>query len=162
MNAKTYLSVLIILILLTPVVIVSRAFRVQENKTNFYASKAYAQEQTIKELTVKPEQLSEHDQIVAYIKKVFGKDADKAFRLLKGSGKCGGENGSFNPLALNDNTKWGGRGKDWGVFQINDSWQGVNPKFLKNWKVNVEIAHQLFVENGHKFNLWTGGKCQGI
>lgn len=99
-----------------------------------------------------------------YIKYVFGKDSDKAFLLLKGNGTkdaCA-ENRYLNPKAKNDNTEWGGRGIDWGVFQINDSWQGVNPKFLLNWKVNIEVAHQLYVENGNSFKLWTCGKVYGI
>lgn len=100
---------------------------------------------------------SEHQQIVEYITQVFGKDAPKAFRLLE----C--ENRSLNPLAVHDNEKWGqGIGQDIGVFQINNYWQGVQNKFLKNWKVNIEIAHQLFVENDNSFKLWTCGRKLGI
>src|SRR6185312_8484633 len=50
---------------------------------------------------------TEHDQIIAYIKQVFRKDSDKAFELLN----C--ENHALNPLAINDNTIWGGVGRDW-------------------------------------------------
>lgn len=102
--------------------------------------------------------------VESYIKYVFGNDAPKAFMLLKGDGSkdaCA-ENRTLNPDALNDNTSWGGKGKDWGVFQINDKWQGVQSKFLLNYKVNIQIAHQLFEENGKSFKLWTCGKVYGI
>lgn len=105
--------------------------------------------------------ITEHEQIVAYIEKIFGKDAPKAFLLLHGNGKCSGENGSLNPDAQNYNSD-SIHSVDIGVFQINNYWQKVQPKFLYNWKINIEIAHQLYKENGNKFNLWTGGKCQGI
>lgn len=98
-----------------------------------------------------------------YIKYVFEEDTSKAILLLqgKGEGTCA-ENRYLNPSALNDNTAWGGKGKDWGVFQINDSWQGVQGKFLLNYKVNIQIAHQLFEESGKSFKLWTCGKIYGI
>lgn len=99
---------------------------------------------------------TEHEQIIDYIYSVFGKDAPTAFKLLS----C--ENHALNPNALNDNTQWGGVGRDWGVFQINDTWQKVQSKFLLNYVINIQIAHQLYIENGHRFNLWTCGKEMGI
>lgn len=107
-------------------------------------------------------ELSEHDQIAHYITEVFGSDAPKAFQLLRGNGKCSGENGNLDPNAVNDNTTWGGIGQDIGVFQISNKWQGVQDKFLKNWHINVQIAYQLFIENHKHFNLWTSGRCQGL
>ncbi len=99
---------------------------------------------------------TEREQIDAYIVEVFGEDSDKAFKVLS----C--ENNAHNPLAVNTagNTPAGSR--DTGVFQINEYWQKTQYKFLLNWKVNVEIAHQLFEENGKSFHLWTCGRKLGV
>lgn len=121
---------------------------------------AYAPTATFNKPVVSLPSDPEHVQIENYIKSVFGKYSDTAFQLLTDP-RCH-ENGSLNPSAENDNTKWGGVGRDWGIFQINDTWQKVQPKFLLNWRINVQIAYQLFVENGHRFNLWTCGKVLGI
>lgn len=100
---------------------------------------------------------TEHEQIVAYIKEVFGSDSDKAFKLLS----C--ENHALNPKALNDNTSWGGIGQDLGIFQINTVWQGVSNKaFLYNWRINIDIAHDIYVRDGKQFKLWTCGRKLGI
>lgn len=98
------------------------------------------------------------------IKEVFGKYYPKAILLLKGrKGSDCAENIGLNPNALNDNTKWGGVGRDWGVFQINDKWQGVtNTKFLKDPDINIRIAWRIFEDSGHSFKLWTCGKYYGI
>ena len=116
-----------------------------------FASTVYAEEPA--ELDV---QTDEQREIVAYIKEVFGKDADKAFKLLS----C--ENSSLNPRAVNTagNTPAGSR--DTGVFQINEYWQKVQYKFLLNYKVNIEIAHQIYTENGNTFERWTCGRKFGI
>ncbi len=118
-------------------------------------TRAYAPTHRVYASTEEPEQ-SEHDQIVAYINEVFGDDADKAFKLLS----C--ENASLNPNAVNTagNTPAGSR--DTGVFQINEYWQKVQYKFLLNWRVNVEIAHQLYRENGDSFKLWSCAKKVGL
>lgn len=99
---------------------------------------------------------SEQQQIIAYVEEVFGPDAPKAFKLL------GCENARLNPSASNTagNTPAGSR--DLGVFQINEHWQRTQGKFLLNWKVNVQIAKQLFDENGGSFKLWTCGRKLGI
>ena len=100
---------------------------------------------------------SEHDQIASYIKEVFGKDSDKAFKLLS----C--ENSALNPKALNDNTTWGGVGKDYGVFQINNKWQGVsNEAFLYDWRTNIDMAYSIYSRDGYSFKLWTCGRKLGI
>jgi hypothetical protein len=99
------------------------------------------------------------------IKEVFGEHYSKAMLLLKGNGKPGAcaENRALNPEALNDNTKWGGVGKDWGVFQINDHWQGVrNTRFLKDPAINIRIAWRIYEDNGYSFKLWTCGKFYKI
>lgn len=97
----------------------------------------------------------EQEQIVAYIKEVFGQHADKAFYLLS----C--ENSRLDPEVINVNTD-SRQSKDVGIFQINEYWQRTQAKFLANWKINIEIAHQLYKENGNQFNLWTCGKKLGI
>lgn len=97
----------------------------------------------------------EQQQIVDYIKEVFGIHADKAFYLLS----C--ENSKLDPTVINVNTD-ARQSKDVGIFQINEYWQRTQEKFLKNWKINIEIAHQLYKENGNQFNLWTCGKKLNI
>jgi len=101
---------------------------------------------------------TEKEEIAAYIQEVFGKEAPKAFRLLIECGK----NASLNPDAVNTAGNFPVGSRDIGVFQINEHWQKVQGKFLFNWKINVEIAHQLYVENGNSFKLWTGGRKCGI
>lgn len=97
----------------------------------------------------------EKRQIVAYIKEVFGNDADTAFKLLS----C--ENASLNPNAVNTAGNSPAGSRDTGVFQINEYWQKTQYKFLLNWKVNVEIAHQIYKDNG-SFDRWTCGRKLGI
>ncbi len=97
-----------------------------------------------------------HQMIKEYINSVFGTDAPKAMLLLS----C--ENKGLNPLAVNDNTTWGGVGQDIGIFQINTIWQGVSNKaFLYDWKINVDIAHNIYERDG-SFKLWTCGRKLSI
>ena len=103
------------------------------------------------------------------IKEVFGEHFDKAMLLLKGDGKEGAcaENRSLNPNSLNDNTWWGGTGKDYGVFQINDYWQGIRhegkaEQFLFDPHINIRIAWRIYEDSGYSFHLWTCGKVYGI
>ena len=95
---------------------------------------------------------STQQNIIDEIKKVFGKDSNRAFKLLQ----C--ENGKLNPDAVNTNTDGS---KDFSVFQVNNRWQGVQGKFLLNWKVNILIAKQIFDES-HSFKMWTCGQKLGI
>lgn len=108
--------------------------------------------------TPEPTEVDPNKEIIEEeVKRVFGKDYPNAKRVLD----C--ENFARNPKALNDNTKWGGRGKDWGVFQINDSWQGVtNISFLTDYKINIQMAHNIFKSWGNNFQAWTCGKKMGI
>lgn len=96
------------------------------------------------------------DQIRDDIKNVFGQYADKAFKLLS----C--ENSSFNPNAKNVNSdQW--NSTDWGVFQINDHWQGVSNKaFLQDPAINIRMAYNIFSRDGYSFKLWTCGRKLGI
>ena len=95
-----------------------------------------------------------------YIKQVFGQDTAKAMTLLS----C--ENPSHDPNAVNTLGNYPPGSRDIGVFQINEFWQGVNGKFLFNWKVNIEVAKQLFDENGGHFwgpqTTWTCGRKLGV
>ena len=102
----------------------------------------------IKEIPV-PVDTSEKEAIVDYIKQVFGDDADKALLLLS----C--ENRQLNPTITSATN-------DHGIFQINAYWQKIQPKFLKNPKINIEVAKQLYDENGGSFRLWSCGKRLGI
>lgn len=97
---------------------------------------------------------SENDEIRAYIKEVFGTDSDKAFKLLQ----C--ENASLKPDRVNTAGNFPEGSRDIGVFQINEYWQKVPAKFLFNWKINVQIAHQLYTENG--FKQWACAKRMGV
>lgn len=99
---------------------------------------------------------SEQEEIIAFIKQTFGKDSDNAIKIAK----C--ESG-LRPNAVNDNTTWGGRGIDKGLFQINTSWQGVtNDNFLYDYKINTLMAKTIFDSWGHNFQAWTCGKKLGI
>ena len=65
--------------------------------------------------------------------------------------------------AVNDNTTWGGKGRDIGIFQINTFWQKMyNEKLLMDPAINIRIAYKLFKDNGFSFKLWTCGKVYGI
>lgn len=111
------------------------------------------------------EESSQYEQIRQEIIEVFGEHADKAFLLLQGEG-CA-ENRALNPNALNDNTAWGGVGKDYGIFQINDYWQGVRhegkaEQFLFDPSINIRIAWRLYEDDNYSFKLWTCGRYHGI
>lgn len=121
---------------------------------DFTPSKAYVKEVLVTPTPPIKNPSSEQEQIVMYIREVFGADSDKAFKLLS----C--ENKRLNPNAININTD-SHRSRDLGVFQINEYWQRTQGKFLLNWKINIEVAHQLYVENGD-FHLWTCGRKFGI
>src|SRR5258708_18560781 len=56
---------------------------------------------------------SSNNPIENEIKKVFGSYYQEALKIANCESK-------LNPQAVNDNTTWGGIGKDRGIFQIND------------------------------------------
>lgn len=91
---------------------------------------------------VTPADSSEQATIIAYIRQVFGKDADDAIKVARCESK-------LNPLAVGHNTNGS---TDTGIFQIN-SIHGVNGYFLTNWRTNVDIAKTIFDRNG--WNAWT-------
>jgi hypothetical protein len=77
-----------------------------------------------------------------YIQEVFGEDGDVAIAVAK----C--ESGIDNSK-MNDNTKWGGVGRDWGVFQINDHYhanKGDIPNLTE--RENVRMAKKIFDASG--------------
>lgn len=92
-------------------------------------------------------------EIIAYVKEVFGDHADKAFAVL------GCENSALNPKVVNTagNTPVGSA--DVGLFQINDYWQKVgNRAFLTDYKINTQIAWNIYQANGYSFERWTCGR----
>jgi hypothetical protein len=118
--------------------------------------------------TPTPKPTSEQEKIEKEIKEVFGEHAEKAFLLLKGKGPgtCR-ENYELNPKAVGRNLVKGQPGvyssSDYGVFQINDKWQGVtNTRFLFDYKINIRMAWRIYEDNGYSFKLWTCGKAYGI
>lgn len=103
---------------------------------------------TIPTPTETPQQI----QIRDYIKQTFKNDSDYAFKILS----C--ENPTLDPEKVNTagNTPAGSR--DIGVFQVNEFWQKIQGKFLFNWKINIEAAYQLFIEDHHSFKQWACDK----
>lgn len=87
--------------------------------------------------------VSQKEEIVNYIKELFGKDSRVALAVAR----C--ESG-FNPKAMNDNTTWGGVGRDWGIFQINDVYHAnkVLDVSKLSWKGNIELAKIIFDKSG--------------
>jgi len=108
---------------------------------------------------------TQKEEIEAYIREVFGKDADKALLLLKGKGEdtCA-ENRNLNPYAKHENIKNGiVYSTDFGLFQINNKYHPVYKLNLhKDWKANVRYAYQMFLNDGHSFRRWTCGKAYKI
>lgn len=95
------------------------------------------------------------------IKDVFGEHYDKAMILLKGAG-CS-ENAKLNPTAVNTAGNYPQGSADVGVFQINDHWQGVsNIAFLKDPRINIRMAWNIYSRDGFSFKLWTCGRYHGI
>ena len=96
-----------------------------------------------------------------YIEYVFGDHAPKAFLLLQGEG-CS-ENKTLNPYAVNDNTTWGGVGRDRGIFQISDYWHPtVTDAMAFDWKQNIDYAYRMFKNDNYTFARWTCGRYHGI
>lgn len=133
--------------------------------------KAFAKEQYINPLSEKDIKYIEvPTKVIKYeipqtiqddIRAVFGEYADDAMRVLE----C--ENKGLNPKAVNDNTAWGGVGRDHGIFQINDYWQGFRhggkaTQFLHDPAINIRVAWRIFEDEGYSFAKWTCGRKLGI
>ena len=91
---------------------------------------------------------------------VFGEEHyDKAMLLLT----C--ENTALNPKATNYNKNENGvvLSKDYGVFQINDHWQGVtNVNFLFDPAINIRMAYNIYKNSDFTFKMWSCGKRLSI
>lgn len=122
------------------------------------AAKTSGKSATLIDITREPQQKQKiQNPIELEIKQVFGKYADKAFKLLE----C--ENRSLDPFAVNYNEG----STDYGIFQINDYWQGIRHKgkaeqFLFDTSINIRIAWRIFEDDGYSFKLWTCGRKLGI
>lgn len=103
--------------------------------------------------------LSQKELIIQEINQVFGVDTDKAFLLLigKDNGSCA-ENRMLNTNAVNDNTQWGGIGRDCGIFQINDYFHPYTCEELKDWKLNIHYAYRMFKNDNYTFKRWVCGQ----
>lgn len=98
--------------------------------------------------------LSQRQIIENEIKDVFGQYSPKALQLLT----C--ENGNLWPNAVNSNTDGS---RDFGIFQINNKWQGVsNEAFLLDFHINIRMAYNIFSRDHYSFKLWTCGRRMGI
>lgn len=91
-----------------------------------------------------------------YIEYKFGEYADNAFKVLQGEG-CA-ENRTLNPYAVNDNTTWGGVGRDRGIFQINSIFHPLTDAEAFDWRINIDYAYRMFVNDNHTFRRWTCGR----
>ena len=101
------------------------------------------------------------DSPAKYIKEVFGIYSDRAFDLLQNP-VCH-ENINLDPFAVNDNTTWGGVGRDRGIFQISSYYHpGVSDACAFDYKCNIDYAWRMFQNDGYKFTRWTCGKVLGI
>ena len=101
-------------------------------------------------------------EVEEYIFEVFGEHYDKAMFLLKGKdGDCA-ENRTLNPYAVNDNTWWGGIGKDRGIFQINSVFHPLTDEQAFDYKQNIDYAFRMFKNDNYTFVRWTCGKYYGI
>jgi hypothetical protein len=93
------------------------------------------------------------EDIVGYINYKFGEDAEKAFKVLN----C--ENKTLNPKALNDNTEWGGIGKDRGYWQINDIFHpSVSDWCASDVKCSTDYAYRMYMNDNKSFVRWTCGR----
>lgn len=96
-----------------------------------------------------------------YITKVFGEYAPKAFQLLQDP-KCH-ENLKLDPLAVNDNRTWGGKGRDRGIFQISDYYHpAMTDEMVFDFKQNIDYAWRMFRADNFTFKRWTCGRFLSI
>jgi hypothetical protein len=89
------------------------------------------------------------ENVEEYVRAVFGKEANNALKVfrcesgLKASAKGTNKNGST----------------DVGIAQIN-SVHGIREKWLKNYKINILVAHQLWEEQG--WGPWVCSRKMGV
>lgn len=100
----------------------------------------------VEEIKPPAKELSQKQEIIEYIVEVFGEDAPDAFNVLY----C--ENRGLNTQAINENRNGT---TDHSLFQINSiHTKRFGSNFMTNWKANVDVAHQIFTEQG-----WTPWAC---
>ena len=93
------------------------------------------------------------EDIIAYIKQVFGNEADNAFKILS----C--ENKGLNPKAINHNRDLS---TDHGIFQINSiHLKGkAKGKDLNNYKDNIDVAKKIYDDRG--WSAWACSHMMGV
>lgn len=106
----------------------------------------------------------EEQKIRKIVLDVFGKDYEKAMYLLLGKKGTCKENYNLDPNATNVNKDGS---TDWGLFQINDKWNGITHKgkakqLLLDPEINVRVAYRIYVDNGFTFKQWSCGRVLGI
>jgi len=76
------------------------------------------------------------------------------------------ENGSADPerVSVPNKDKW--KSRDYGLFQLNDHWQGNrvggDVEQFKNPETNVKIAYNIWSESGNSWRLWSTAKKLGL
>lgn len=101
--------------------------------------------------TTPPAPTTQRQEIENYVREVFGDDWERAFAIIE----C---ESSWNPKAVNDNTEWGGVGRDRGIFQINSHFHPLTDEQAFDYKQNIDYAHRMFVNDGRTFIRWTCGR----
>lgn len=90
-------------------------------------------------------QLTDKEEVMAYILEVFGKDADRAIWVAKC--ESGLRKNAYNGSNSNGTA-------DYGVFQINSVHQKrFGQGYMIDWKENVRVAKKIFDEQG-SFRAW--------
>lgn len=91
--------------------------------------------------------LESKSEIQEYIYEVFGEDSKMALAIAKCESR-------LNPNAVNDNTVWGGVGRDHSIFQINDVYH-ANKGDIANLTAeeNIRMAKRIF--DASTWNAWT-------
>ncbi len=114
--------------------------------------------------TPTPKPLTTYEIVDAEIKRVFGEHYDKAMIVLQGDGSPGAcaENRYLDPYAVNDNTSWGGIGRDRGVFQINDVMHPLTDAQAFDYEQNIWYAWRMYRNDSFTFTRWTCGDFYGI
>lgn len=98
-------------------------------------------------------QLSDKEEVMAYILEVFKDDAADAITMLR---KC--ENSEFSKTHVNQNANGS---KDYSPMQINDIHvKRFGDGFTKDWKENVRVAKQIFDEQG--WSPWSCSRVIGV
>ena len=146
LRGDTCLTLLWIFLLLLPVVVFGRLYKLQENRTAHYFNKAYTQEQKIKELTTyrQPELGSVNEQQKArmIIKKVWRDDYQAGIVLAV----C--ESGLRERVVNSIGAT--------GYFQINAPVHNVPINEMQSGWSNAGYAYALYKEQG--LNPWISSK----